>query len=239
MSTTNQPVINGNGISQIVSGLKKDGSILWSLPMTDHFDQDGIYRMIYELKNFKGENPYSKTVDLTFSGREIFQSLLKTFDHFMSGYTGSSKDTLFHFRHFCKYGMMVYSYVKIKGHTPNVRKQLRSMNPTLTTKVQKGWLRSDMLMDLVRSYHYFKIDKNFNSVHVEDIESMTDEEIVQYKDSYKGGFDWEKETNLQKLFNNEEEFWEGQKHGFIKFTGFDSDLSNIETLVTSPTQGRS
>lgn len=239
MSTNNQPVINGDGISQIVYGYTKDWSIRWSLPMTDHFDQDGIYRIIYELKNFNGENPYSKTVDLTFSGQEILQSLLKTFDHFMSGYTGSPKDNLFHFRHFCKYGMLVYSYVKIKGHTPNVRKQLRSMNPLLTTRVQKEWLRSDMLMDLVRSYFYFKIEKNFNSVHVEDIESMTDEEIVHYKDCYKGGFDWEKETRLQKLFNNEEEFWEGQKNGFIQSKGFDSDLSNVETLVTSPTQGRS
>jgi len=42
MSTTNQPVINGSGISQIVSGLTKEMSILWSLPMTDHFDQEPV-----------------------------------------------------------------------------------------------------------------------------------------------------------------------------------------------------
>lgn len=229
MSTINLP-------TYFVSGMENDGTVCWSLPIEDDFDKDGVYRMIYEIQNFKGENKYPTNVDLTFCGEDILQSLIKTFGAFKSNYDGPKENTLFEFRHFCKMGMLVFAYVKIRGHTSSVRKYLRSLNPTLTTKVQKELLREkEWLMDLVRSYFYTKIEKGFNSVKIRDVESMTEKECNQRKKKWLDeGVNWEERTNenpsLNLLFKNEEDFWEGQKKGFISWEGFDSDLSNIQTI---------
>ncbi len=213
-----------------VSGMKNDGTVLWNLPIRSDFDKDGIYRMIYEIQNLKGENKYSTNVDLTFNGEDILRSLIKTYDVFRGNYNGPQKDNFLFFRHFCKNGMMVYSYNKIKGHTLSVRKYLRSLSPILTTKVQKELLRDKgWLMDLVRSYLYLKIEKGFNSVKIKDVESMTDEEINQKRKGWEG-FNWEEETNLKLMFSSEEEYWKQLKNGLISWEGFDSDLSNVETF---------
>ena len=216
----------------LVNGMKNDGTVCWSLPIRDDFDKDGIYRMIYEIQNLKGENKYPTNVDLTFEGEDIFRSLVKTFDVFIDDYNGSKEDTLYHFRHFCKYGMLLYSYVKIKGHTSSVRKYLKSLNPTLTTKVQKNLLRNkEWLMDLVKSYLYIKIEKGYNSVKIKDVESITEKECNKRKKEWlDSGFNWEEETNLHPLFKSEEDFWERQKVGFISWETFNSDLSNVKTI---------
>ena len=38
------------------------------------------------------------------------------------------KDIQIYFRHWCKIGMFVFCYNKIKGETPSVRKQLRKLD---------------------------------------------------------------------------------------------------------------
>ena len=157
--------------NQLLFGMSKDGEVLYRVPSNSSLNVDRIYRMIYEIMNIKGENPYSTRVDLTFSGNEIMSSLLKTFDRFMGSYTGPSSEQNFHFRHFCKWGMLIYSYVKIKGHTPSVRKYLKSLNPDMSTKVQKQVLGDkDWLMDLVKSYTYLHLKDVFNTIHIKDTE---------------------------------------------------------------------
>ena len=111
----------------IIEGLKDNGESVFRLPLKNTFDKNKTYRFIYEIQNIEGETLYPKRVDLTFSGSEIMKSLVKLYSFFTSSYNGKKEDEFFRFRHFVKQHMTVYTYLKIKGDTPSVRRELKTV----------------------------------------------------------------------------------------------------------------
>jgi len=212
--------------NKIVGGFDKKGKCLFHLPLKDEFDENKTYRLIYEIQNFEGEKLYPKRVDFTFSGKEILNSLIKIyslcFDHTKSK---SLEDTIFEFRHFVKRMTTVYTYLKIKGDTPSVRRELRDVFGTTTKEIKYLLKNRDFLFDCIKSYHYTKISDK-NTVILKDVESMSDEEVQKYVDN----MDWSKQTNLHKMYMSKEEWVDTLKRGVIKIEHFNSDLSNIETV---------
>lgn len=207
-----------------------DGSTKCILPIHKDFDQNKTYRCIYEIQNFKGENLYNKRVDMLFSGEEIFIGLIKAFVLYKKTYTGPENEIFVHFNHFCKEIAMLFANVQIRGHTSEVRKYFRLLTE-INSKNQKLILKNtDYVMNHLLSYFYFHIDKKYNSVKIIDIESMTQEEVLEHKNNMLNkNFSWVNKKNLNCLFNNEEEYWNSLKHGRIYGKRFNTNFSNTNT----------
>ena len=161
---------------------------------------------------------------------EIFIGLMKAFVLYKKTYTGPENEIFVHFKHYCKEIAMLFAYAQIRGHTYEVRKYFRLLTK-INSKDQKLILKNtDYVMNHLISYFYFKIDKKFNSVKLIDIESMTYDEVSEYKQSMlKKKFDWENAKELNCLYDNEDMYWESLKNGRIYRKCFNSNFSVTNT----------
>lgn len=213
---------DGSELSLI--GLTSDGQKI------SHLVRNGIspaqtYRMVYQVE--KNRQILPKKVDMSFGGEELVINFLNTKIQLEAFYPESGSKLpfpMFH-RHQLKESVIVYCYTKIFGASPQTQKLIKNVTG-IPSKSQKWILRNkSFIRSHLAAYLYIKIEEGFDSVLINDVFAMTEDEIEKWVVDVT-------EIN-SNLFKDQEELKESLRNGYLNFHSFNTSQTDQAHVRTS------
>ena len=217
--------VTEDGSELLVVAVKDNGETV-SQFLGNRVDPNKIYRMIYQVE--KGGEALPKKIDLSFTGIEVISQYL---NHkcFMEGIHSDERIEVpfnFWFRHTMKDGVVAYCYTKIFGKSSSTQRLIKNVIGW-SSKDQKAFLRNTGLVNrVINSYLFQKIEEGFDSITINDVFGMTDDEV---KDFFNDATDINPDL-LAYGYESEEQMSKCLKHGFLKFVPFNTDPVATQTL---------
>lgn len=183
------------------------------------------YRMVYQVE--KNGQILPKKVDMSFGGEELVIDFLSTKIQLEEFYPESGSKLpfpMFH-KHQLKMSVIVYCYTKIFGSSPKTQKLIKNVTG-IPSKSQKWILRNkSFIRSHLAAYLYMKIEDGFDSVLINDLFAMTEDEIEKWVS--------EKTEINAHLFKDKEELKESLRNGYLNFQSFNTWQSDQAEVRTS------
>lgn len=183
------------------------------------------YRMVYQVE--KNGQILPKKVDMSFGGEELVINFLSTKIQLEEFYPESGSKLpfpMFH-KHQLKMSVIVYCYTKIFGSSPKTQKLIKNVTG-IPSKSQKWILRNkSFIRSHLAAYLYMKIEDGFDSVLINDLFAMTEDEIEKWVS--------EKTEINAHLFKDKEELKESLRNGYLNFQSFNTWQSYQAEVRTS------
>ena len=188
----------------------------------------GTYLLKYKILDNSIDS--KKTVNVITTGSDIIDGLgLGRNALLENGIKFTDDDFVYRLRKFLM-NVVVIFLLKIKGDNPKVRRYLRedcNYGP-LVKDIRRVIKQRDheTLKKLMSGYLFFSIKNgnHLNTIQINDVPSLTDEDI---QDKLSGVMS----DHFRSQFSSEEEMVEGMRNGFLYCDNYDSDLSNVRSII--------